>query len=58
MKVTILYIVFILSVIAMIYSINKIRKVKNLTKLSKAIYIYISILIPFLGLYFTTKLKK
>ena len=58
MKSTILYLILIPSIIAMVYSIRLIRKDKSLSKLSKAVFIYLTILIPFLGLILTAKLGK
>ena len=57
MKSIILYIILIPSLISMIYSIRVIKKDKNLSKVSKAVFIYLTIIIPFLGLFFVKKLE-
>jgi len=57
-KVNILYIVFLLSVIAMIVSIRKTLKNKDLKGSMKMIFIYLTVFIPFLGLFLTYKVKK
>lgn len=57
-KSSILYIVFFLSVIAMIISIRKITKNKNLKNSMKVVFIYLTIFIPFLGLFLAYRVKE
>lgn len=57
-KSSILYIVFFLSVIAMIISIRKISKNKSLKNSMKIVFIYLTVFIPFLGLFLAYRVKE
>ena len=58
MKSNILYVVFFISIIAMIVSLIKIIKNKNLKISMKTVFVYLTIFVPFLGLFLAYKVKE
>jgi len=57
-KPNILYVIFFISVIVMIITLRKIIKQKTMKKSSKAILIYLTVIIPFLGFFLTSSKGK